>query len=235
MKQIAESNKSTLVVHGNTNQICIDSRDVAREFGRRHDNVMQTINNLLQDGTISLLECKERNYTNRGRVYPCYELNEAAFLTAMPFIGGKKSRDGQRRLIQEFLQIRSQLKKQSEEREKLAFQVARLSGKDSRLFLTAQIERFIIYAQNQDSKNAHRYYQIITKACYKNLVICDSKATQIRELLNPVQLAQLNTIELIVADELAKGIDSNVPYKDIYQHINKTLSALVIKKSKLLE
>ena len=84
MKRIKVSNKSILVIYGHNNEICIDSRDIAKEFGRRHDNVMQTINNLLADGTISLLECKERKYMIRGREYPCYELNEAGFLTAMP-------------------------------------------------------------------------------------------------------------------------------------------------------
>lgn len=235
MKRIKVSNKSILVIYGHNNEICIDSRDIAKEFGRRHDNVMQTINNLLADGTISLLECKERKYMIRGREYPCYELNEAGFLTAMPFIGGKKSREGQRRLIKEFLQIRSQLNKQASEREKLAYQVARLTGKDTRMILTDQINRFIVYAQKQGSKNANNYYQIITKECYKNLLILDSKASQIRELLSPIQLSQLNTIELQVADSLENGMVLNQPYKDIYQSFKNTLSSLNINKSKLLE
>lgn len=55
---------TSLIIHGCNNQICVDSRDIAKEFGRRHDNVLQTIKNLLEDGTVSLLECKERNYKN---------------------------------------------------------------------------------------------------------------------------------------------------------------------------
>lgn len=83
-----------LIIHGNYNQICVDSRDIAKEFGRQHKNVLQTLDDLLADGTISRLECKPREYQKRGRDYRCFELNKAGFLKSMPFIGGRKSREG---------------------------------------------------------------------------------------------------------------------------------------------
>jgi hypothetical protein len=75
----------------------------------------------------------------------------------MPFIGGKKSKEGQKRLIDEFLHLRRQLDRQLKEREKLSYQIARLSGKDSRGILTDVIQQFIIYAKEQGSSNAERY------------------------------------------------------------------------------
>lgn len=88
-----------------------DSLTIAREFGRRHDNVMQTLRSLIDDGTISLLEFKERDYSDsRGKTQPCIVLNEAGALIAMPFVGGKKSRDGQKAFVRAFLAMRDQLR-----------------------------------------------------------------------------------------------------------------------------
>lgn len=223
-----------LIIHGGDNQLCIDSRLIAQEFGRRHDNVLQTIKNLLEDGTISLLECKERNYHKLGRQYPCYELNEAGFLKAMPFIGGKKSKEGQKRLVDEFLRVRKQLERQAKERETLAYQVARLSGKDSRGILTDAIQKFIDYARSQGSQNADKYFTIITNATQKAVVQIEPNATQVRELMTAIQLKTLELAELMAAQALTDGMDKRQPYKDIYQAIKAALQSFVTGRQPLL-
>jgi len=152
----------SLVVHGSNNQICIDSRAIAKEFGRQHKNVLQTLDDLLVDKTISRLESKPSNYIKRGKEYRCFELNKAGFLKAMPFIGGNKSREGQSRLVDEFLKMEEKLARQAKERETLACQIARLSGKDSRAILTDEIQKFIAYAKANGSNSADRYFCTIT-------------------------------------------------------------------------
>ncbi|MGR8932495.1 MAG: Rha family transcriptional regulator [Gammaproteobacteria bacterium] len=39
-----------LIIHGASDEITVDSREIAKEFGRRHDNVLQTIKTLIDDG-----------------------------------------------------------------------------------------------------------------------------------------------------------------------------------------
>ena len=46
-------------------QANIDTRSIADVFGRPHDKVMQTINSLILDGTISLAEFSESDFTVR--------------------------------------------------------------------------------------------------------------------------------------------------------------------------
>ncbi|WP_026601038.1 Rha family transcriptional regulator [Methylomonas sp. 11b] len=223
-----------LIIHGGSNQVSVDSREIANEFGRRHDNVLQTLDSLLLDGTLSLLECKERTYQKLGRQYRCFELNEAGFLKAMPFIGGRKSREGQKRLVDEFLRVRRQLDRQAKERETLAYQVARLSGKDSRGILTDAIQQFADYARGQGSQNADRYFSIITNAVYKALVIIEPQATEIRALLTAVQLKTLELAELTAAQALTEGMESQQPYKDIYQAAKAALDGVVGARVKIL-
>jgi Rha family phage regulatory protein len=238
-KQIDNSKTSgtslSLIIHGGKNQICVDSRDIAKEFERRHDNVMQTIKALIDEGTISLLEFKERDYIKRGKKHRCVQLNEAGFLKAMPFIGGKKSKEGQKRLIDEFLRLRRQLDRQSKERETLAYQLARLSGKDSRGILTDEIKKFVAYAKVQGSSNADRYFSNITNAVQKSILVIEPHFTEVRELLTAIQLANLSLIELTATQVLTEGMAEKQPYKDIYQSMKKTLDNFVTKRTKVLE
>jgi phage regulator Rha-like protein len=228
-------NKTALVIHGKNNQIIVDSRDLAKEFGRDHKSVLRSLEELYQDGTISRHECVPRDYKKRGRDYRCYELNKAGFLKAMPFIGGRKSREGQRRLVDAFLEQESKLERQSKEREKFSYQIARLSGKDSRAILTEVIQKFIVYATRQGSGSADRYYCIITNLVYQALISSQPKASSIRELLTAIQLSHLSTIELTSAQALDDGMQSCVAYKVIYQRLKSTLNGFSGFKSALLE
>lgn len=238
-KQIDNSKTSgtslSLIIHGGKNQICVDSRDIATEFGRQHKNVLQTLDDLLADGTITQLECKPRFYEKLGREYRCYELNKSGFLKAMPFIGGRKSREGQRRFVDEFVRIEIALDRQSKERASLAYQVARLSGKDSRGILTDEIQKFVVYAKEQGSSNADWYFPSITNAVQKSILVIEPHFTEVRELLTTIQLASLSLIELTAAQVLAEGMAAKLPYKDIYQTMKKTLDSFVTKRTKVLE
>ena len=115
MKKLSR-NPTLLGIQGAHSNIQVDSRKIAEVFERPHKNVLQILDTLIEDGTISRLESKPSNYLARGKSYRCIELNEAGFFKAMPFIGGKKSKEGQRRLVNEFLSLRKRLDKQSRER-----------------------------------------------------------------------------------------------------------------------
>ena len=152
----------------------------------------------------------------------------------MPFIGGRKSKEGQRLFVDEFLRMETALARQSKERESLACQVARLSGKDSRGVLTDAIKEFIAYAKLQGSQNAQRYYKTITELAQNTLVNVAPKATQVRELLTAIQLSRLATIELTAAQALTEGIGEGLPYKQIYQSVKSTLVGLSGNKTPIL-
>ena len=218
-----------LVIHGNNNQICIDSRDIAIEFGRDHRGVLRSLYILIDNGTISQCDCAPRKFKNRGKEYPCFELNERAFLTAMPFIGGEKAHEGQKRLVDAFIEQRENLAKQSKEREKLSWQVARLSGKDSRGVFTDEINRFVDYAKENGSKNAKNYFTLLTNLVHKTLVTVEPKATQIREFLTDIQLSQLSTIELTAAHILSAGMEAKTEYHVLYKEVGRVLGLSVIK------
>ncbi|MGZ4959541.1 MAG: Rha family transcriptional regulator [Methylomonas sp.] len=228
------NNSLALIIHGASNQITVDSRDIAKQFGRDHKNVLQTLDGLLADGTISRLESKPSKYSKRGKQYRCYELNDTGFLKAMPFIGGKKSHEGQKRLVDEFMRLRRWLDRQAKERERLAFHVARLSGKDARAMLTDAIQAFVAYAKAQGSRNAGHYFSNITNAVYRAMLIIEPQATEVRELLTAIQLSTLSTLELTAAQVMIDGMEGKQPYKDIYQAVKTALDGVLTERGKLL-
>ncbi|VVE33592.1 phage antirepressor KilAC domain-containing protein [Pandoraea sputorum] len=88
--------------------LVVDSRTIADEFGRRHDNVMATLRDLIRDGTINALDFKDVEYRDaKGERRQMIELNERAALVATPFVGGRRSREGQKRIVAAFLHYRS--------------------------------------------------------------------------------------------------------------------------------
>ncbi|EMU8998587.1 Rha family transcriptional regulator [Providencia rettgeri] len=89
------------------NQPVVTTNIISNEFGRRHDNVLQSIRSLIESGHLGALDFKETSYIDKSsREKPCYELTERGFLIAMPFIGGNKAKDGQVRLVDSFIQFR---------------------------------------------------------------------------------------------------------------------------------
>jgi Rha family phage regulatory protein len=102
-------NFNTLIVHLSKGEPVTDSLAIANEFGRRHDNVIQSLNDLVKDGTINRLDFKVVKYLDaKGEQRKKIELSERGALTAMPFIGGKKSRQGQVILVNSFLAMRAE-------------------------------------------------------------------------------------------------------------------------------
>jgi Rha family phage regulatory protein len=85
----------------------INTKNLADMFEREHSHVMRSLRGLIDEGFISLDDFVASDYVNtRGQTQPCYAMTEKAALIAMPFIGGKKSKEGQVKLVNEFIQYR---------------------------------------------------------------------------------------------------------------------------------
>lgn len=96
------------------NQPVVTTNIISTEFGRRHDNVLQSIRALIESGHLGVLDFKESSYLNKqNKEQPCFELTERGFLIAMPFIGGEKAKDGQVRLVDSFIQFREKVAREA--------------------------------------------------------------------------------------------------------------------------
>ncbi len=86
----------------------VNSLDIAEAFGRDHNKVIQSIESLIASGHLGGADFGLTSYTDKSnRQSKCYELTEAGFMVACPFIGGEKARDGQVKIVNELQRFRS--------------------------------------------------------------------------------------------------------------------------------
>ena len=201
------------LINATGKQPTVSSRVIAEQYGRRHQTVLHSIDSLIESGHITEQEFLLSEYVDKsGKSNKCYELTEDAFLIAMPFIGGKKAKDGQRALVKAF----SRYRRQEERRAQLDWQQARAQGKIARRQETDVIQEFVKYAKDQGSKHAETYYINLTKASYKALFLVNGPTTGLREKLDPVQLSILATTEYVANQALQDGMNQRLPYKECF-------------------
>ncbi|TCT10958.1 Rha family transcriptional regulator [Paralcaligenes ureilyticus] len=189
------------LVHIRRGEAVTDSLAIAREFRRRHDNVMQTVAALIAEGTIGVLEVKETSYIDKwNRVQPCIELTERGALIAMPFIGGRNSRTGQVRLVDAFLVLRDQLA----EKTSAAWVDTRKQAAASYRFMSQALEM----ARTDDGKNTGTYHYA-NEAKLLNWILTGQFSSMDRTDLPQPELALLEALEVRNAMLLARGVPYN--------------------------
>ena len=103
------------VIADDQGSLWTDSLIIAEEFGREHKNVLRAIDQLIDDGTIGRLNFEPSSYLNeQNKAQRLIRLDERGFLIAMPFIGGRRARQGQVKLVDAFLSLRQELARQTE-------------------------------------------------------------------------------------------------------------------------
>lgn len=208
---------SLIQIHGD--ELWTTSNVVAEEFGRRHYDVVREIERLGKRSTINERDFAFISYIDqRGRTHRAIRLTERAFLIAMPFIGGVKAEQGQKRLVDEFLKMRHELRRQAVQRQDAYWQQKRIEGKTQRLALTSVIQDFVSYAKRQGSQNAEKYYMSITKMEYAALELVKMASDKnFRDTLDAVQNSQLTVVEMACQEALRQGMEEGLPYKECYQ------------------
>lgn len=93
------------VIEVRRNRPMVSSLKIAELFERRHDKVLHRIREVLI-GQEHLPVSEEMSKDNRGRARPVYWLDEEQALILMPFLGGKKSIEGQKALVRAYLYYR---------------------------------------------------------------------------------------------------------------------------------
>ena len=111
MTTIETIKMNNLISKNDKGEFIVSSLTVAEVFGRPHHNVLRSIdsvNRQLLDikGEITIDFSKGKGTDGISNTRTAF-LNERQFLMVMPFIGGKKALQGQIRLVDEFIRLRT--------------------------------------------------------------------------------------------------------------------------------
>lgn len=186
-----------------------DSLEVAEHFGKRHDNVVQTIDNLLKNKEIKVLKLFFP-YTykdSKGRTYRNYLMNRKGFTILVMGFNGEEAIHWKLMYSDAFDRMEQLLAQKQTE----VYKDTRAYQKAVRKQETDTVKRLVDYAVEQGSKHAEYYYSSLSTLADKTAGIKD------RDLATIEQLGILALVESIIADSIMEGITMKEPYKDIYQ------------------
>jgi len=195
----------------------------------------KALNNLINNYKTDLEYFGELHFKKdvQSRKTPAFLTQDQAIFAITLSRNSKQVVECKKAIVKAFSVLRKKQAAIDTNHAKVEYQLMREGGKDTRAILSEKIEKLNIYAEAAGSKNPKRQ-TTITLAIYKSFLISKLKASKIRDLLSPIQLSQLQTIELIIAELISTELAKETHYSDIYPLIKKKLSELEIPKSKIL-
>lgn len=206
-------------------QAVTSSLQVAKDFGKRHDNVIRAIEKLESD----LLKIEEVNLPKngvsafmkstykdeQGRTYPMYYMTRDGFSLLVMGFTGKKALQWKCKYIEAF----NTMEKILTEKQTAVWIETRQKGKLTRKSETDVIKDLVEYAKAQGSTHSDMLYMSYTKLANRIIGIKD------RDSATVLQLNNLSLAEHIILNTVRNGMAAEKNYKEIYQDSKKQLEA----------
>ena len=190
-------------------QALADSLMVSEMFEKRHDHVLVKIEKILNDSPENSGQCfhKTRYKDTSGKWNTKYLMNRDGFTFLAMGFTGQKADDWKWKYIHAF----DAMEKIITQKQTTEWIETRKHGQLVRKDETNVIQRLVEYAKDQGSAHADKLYMIYSKLANKAAGITD------RDVATILQLNNLSTSELIIANAIIDGMRDGMHYKDIYK------------------
>lgn len=218
-------------------KVYCDSRELAKQFGKRHAHVLKSIEKELErfnQPKIGLIDLskeyfKKCEYVDKqGRTYPRYLLSFKGFQQIALQFSGDDAFLNRVRFIEFFEKLINnvevdKLQAITNSKDELWLQF-REEGKEFRTKLTDTIKKYVTdYRYEVEKKfNDGKYYYHYTTLIYNLLDIDLPKGTNPRDVLDKRMLVRLEDKEIEVA-KLIEQYSKDMHYKDVYRKIKEEL------------
>jgi Rha family phage regulatory protein len=202
--------KNELMIFEHREQAVVSSRVIAERFGKQHQHVTQSIENLTSENSgVRFMFRKSYYETDRGRSYKEYLMNRDGFSLLVMGFTGKDALEWKVKYIQVFNAMEAFIK----ERQSSEWLVTRKQGKLIRRNETDTIANLIDYAKAQGSRNADKFYM-----CYSKLVngLVGIETGQ-RESVPFKTLSTVAFLEDMILHTVDEEMQKGTHYKDISQ------------------
>lgn len=188
---------------------------VAKSFGKKHQDVLRKIENILAYSENAKLRFQKSTYKSpdNNKTYPMYYMNRDGFSFLVMGFTGKKADEWKWKYIDAF----NEMEKLLLEKHTSDWLEERRHGKLTRKAETDIIQQLVDYAKGQGSEHSEKLYLVYTKLA--NVMAGVSN----RDLAPCHKLSELTFIENIILNQIAIGMESGQNYKDIYQCCKKQI------------
>ena len=208
-------------------EMLTDSLKVAEIFQRRHDDVIKSVEKLIERNEqvskdnrifsdISRQFIKTRYKDEQGRWQAKYLMNRDGFSLLVMGFTGIKAHEWKLKYIDAF----NKMEKIIMEKQTSAWLETRQQGQLIRREETNVIQKLVEYAKNQGSTHADMLYMTYSKLANKMAGITN------RDQATILQLNDLSTMERVIAKVVIDGMESGVYYKEIYKQSKDRLETL---------
>ena len=208
-----------LVYLSKKDEAVCSSLQVAEKFGKRHDRVLRSIDNLLmtlpKNGETSRMFILSKRKADDGQFHRMFLMNRDGFSLLVMGFTGKKSLEWKLQYIKAFNKMEEFIKEKKSQK----WIDERKAGKLTRKSETDTIKRLVEYAKEQGSTHSEMLYTVYSKLANSMAGVKSRDATR-RELNN------LSLMEHIILCEIDKGIVANKPYKEIYKDCKERLETV---------
>ncbi len=178
-----------------------------------HKSYNESINDFLS------VEAKSPKKKSGGQVEE-YVINEAqCFFLGTLCKNSNNIMEFKKTLTKEFFRMRKVLIKLTVQKQNEDWHSRRAAGIVERRVETDAIQDFILYAKEQGSQSADKYYMIISKMQNQSLLhleLLGQKYENMRDSVDGFDLDALKMADKIVAQAVREGIKNKMHYKDIY-------------------
>lgn len=196
-----------------------DSLQVAKKFGKRHADVIRTIENLIKnDSTQNCVQCFEKVFykDESGKKNKKYLMNRDGFTFLVMGFTGKKANEWKWQYIKAFNQMENFIREKTTQ----IWIETRKAGKLTRKAETDTIQKLVEYAKKQGSSHAEMLYMTYSKLAKKMTGINN------RDEATVMQLNNLSLMENIILHEIDLGIMQGKHYKGIYKDCKNRLETI---------
>lgn len=218
---------STAVVECN-GSLFVETPHLAALFERPHRNIMRDVERLIAGGAIDALNPERISYVDSvGRVQEAYRLSERDALVLMPFVGGRKSMDGQARLVDEFLHVRRQLRNAKAMHADPAWTEARQLGKADRRDLTDAVQALCLRAHERGNSTTPLHLWEVAATRVVTAALFETGGERIAAIRSRLSARQLR--RLAMAEECyARALDSLLDTEAHHRAINEQAKVAVL-------
>lgn len=207
------------LVYLKNDQALTDSLNVAEMFGKRHGDVINSIEKLIVRNEevakdkrnfsfISKQFIKTKYKDEQGRMQPKYFMNRDGFALLVMGFTGKKAHEWKLKYIDAF----NQMEKIVTEKQTNVWIETRQQGMLVRKEETDVLQKLVEYAKEQGSGHADMLYMTYTKLANRMAGI-SKRDSATNSQLNELCMME-RVIAKIVLDEMAEGIHYKQIYKD---------------------
>lgn len=200
----------------NGKKIFTTSWIISENLNIQHESVIRLIKEYSNIEELSRLQIGE--LSTKGRPIKIFLLEELEAIILVSLM--KNSPDVivfKVNLAKAFIKYRNLAQQLLAQQKDAEWIVKRSETKVMRRECTDIIQKFIVYAKEQGSKSAEKYYMNFSRMELSGLFIIEQRFPNTRDVMS---IRQLNLIEMAdeaIAISLQDSMNKNIPYKECYQ------------------